>query len=472
MAITFVDSVSAGAAASTDASITTASMDTTGANLIVVGANWYGFGSASSVRPTDSNGNQYLPLTSHGHAVTDVAHRLWYCQSPTVGAGHTFTLSYTSGGGSHLSLTVAAFAGAHVSPYDLQENGTETGSAATIQPGSITPTEANCLVITSLGNFNDATFSIDGGFTIVETVAQVAAAHMGGSLAYLIQTSAAAANPTWDPTPNTGMAVVIASFKSASGTIAPVIQAEGTGTSSDTTTTNSVDTSGANFLVAVGTWDDNGSPGATISDNKSNASWQTGASYVDGGGRRITIYYHENPTVGSGHTFTLLSTGNFPGLAVGAFSGMKTSSILDQASAGAGASSTTISPGSLTPTTAHQLVITGTLSDGTSDPTWFTGPAATSIEVTPGFRIWADQVRTSGYSTTLTYRIQTAAAAANPAHTRVGTTQIRLAISASFMSSADNPGDSSLSWQGVTRVAQGKKGIVIYSGMTPPNRQE
>jgi hypothetical protein len=29
-----------------------------------------------------------------------------------------------------------------------------------------------------------------------------------------------------------------------------------------------------------------------------------------------------------------------------------------------------------------------------------------------------------------------------------------------------------LSWQSVTRVVQGPKGVVIYSGMTPPNRQE
>lgn len=200
-------------AAGTANSATTGSIDTTGANLLVVSACWYPGTEADAVI-TDSKGNTWTALTRHGTVnVSVTANRLFYCYGGTVGSGHTFTTTAT--GGYH-SIQVVALSGMAASPFDQQNGAQDSGIWVTRQPGSITPSQDNTVVVTAL-TFDDNTsgaISIDGSYTIADTSAFATGAGMGGSLAYKILTAASAQNPTWTSANNSGdSAVSIASFK-------------------------------------------------------------------------------------------------------------------------------------------------------------------------------------------------------------------------------------------------------------------
>lgn len=88
-------------------------------------------------------------------------------------------------------------------------SGTETGSVlqgsiigasvadTTIQPGSVTPVADGYLVLTGMATTSLPTgaFSIDSGFTIADERHSVSVEY--GGAAYLLQSTAAAVNPTW-----------------------------------------------------------------------------------------------------------------------------------------------------------------------------------------------------------------------------------------------------------------------------------
>lgn len=206
MAYSVIAHVSAG---STDTnSITTGAIDTTGADLLVAWvANETGLGGAAL---SDSKGNTWTALTT----VTESPEEgiLYYTKPSSVGSGHTFTATAT---GARPTIAVGAFAGAKAtSPHD-QQNSNSTGSAGTtLSTGSITPSEANELVIAGhASRASTGTLSIDGGFTIGTQVDGDGVNNQSAGLAYLIQTSAAAANPTWTQTNSTGVKIAkIASF--------------------------------------------------------------------------------------------------------------------------------------------------------------------------------------------------------------------------------------------------------------------
>ena len=188
--------------------VTSDAIDTTGYDLIIIGIATAVAGAAN---PTDSKGNTWTPLTGQGAG--DVFARFWYCIAPTVGSGHTFS---TSQSGTYPSIFVLAIAGAAVAGFD-QQNGAASASATTLQPGSVTPSEDNELVVTLVTN-NDLlnTLSVNGGFTVAQQAVTVAFQAEGGGLAYLIQTSLAAANPTWSwGGGSLAVAAVIATFKAA-----------------------------------------------------------------------------------------------------------------------------------------------------------------------------------------------------------------------------------------------------------------
>jgi hypothetical protein len=189
---------------------TTGDIVTTGANLMVVSASWYSAASAD-VTLTDSKSNTWTPLTTR--TSTFISNRLYYCYGGTVGSGHNFTLSGTA---VYCSVQVIAFSGMASTPLD-QQNGTGSGGAwTTVQPGSITPSQANTVVFVGLSfeaNSSGA-ISIDGGYTISNTTAHSPGSGEGGSLAYQIFASASAQNPTWTSASSSGDgATTIASFK-------------------------------------------------------------------------------------------------------------------------------------------------------------------------------------------------------------------------------------------------------------------
>lgn len=183
---------------------TTTGINTTGADIIVIGISDNVGGSTLS----DSSGNTWTPLSpSTG---TSGVSTLYYCQSPTTSPSHTFTLTATS---NFMSIYVTAFSGSLAAPLD-QSNRANSGFTTTIQPGSVTPSQNNELIVTHVcKGIDTSSFSINSGFSIIDSVTGVGSTHYGGAIAYLVQSTAAAVNPTWTSAQITG--ATIGSFKAA-----------------------------------------------------------------------------------------------------------------------------------------------------------------------------------------------------------------------------------------------------------------
>lgn len=179
--------------------VVTAGMDTTGARLIVVFASVHTAGSAGVL--TDSRGNTWTSIGSQGAPGASLW--AWYCIDPSVGAGHTFAAST-----SYTSILVLAFSGPATTSY--QTKSSNSGFVSTIAAGSVTPSANGALIVS--GSFYDTpsnSYGVSGGLSIVINQTMVPSVNWGGSVAYLVQDTAAAINPAWtlDPTQN-GAALV------------------------------------------------------------------------------------------------------------------------------------------------------------------------------------------------------------------------------------------------------------------------
>ncbi len=225
--LTAVDSTTEGfeflasaSAASLDAhSATTPPIDITGAEFLVAAVADYGFG-ASTV--TDNYGNAWQKSPPTRYADSDSlleSVQIWFCIPSAVGPLFACTATSTvTIIPSQPSIAVAAFRGQpNASPFDV-ENGAFATVVDSLQPGSVTPSEDRELIITALSSDSarpTVSMSIDGGFTIVENQPQIPTGY-GIALAYLIQTTAAPADPLWDTGVVTGgdLTASIAAFKS------------------------------------------------------------------------------------------------------------------------------------------------------------------------------------------------------------------------------------------------------------------
>lgn len=189
--------------------VTTDAIDTTGADLIVIEVGWYTAGTTPAL--SDSKGNTWTGLTARTQGTFRV--RMFYCVSPTVGSGHTFTAAGTD---SYPEIGVLAVSGVNAADaFDQESAGGGASAATSVQPGSVTPDEANCLVVTGLVS-EGSSITINGGYTAI-SVNNTGGANMGGGIAYLIQSSAAATNPTWSWTGSGTAAAAAAVFHAASG---------------------------------------------------------------------------------------------------------------------------------------------------------------------------------------------------------------------------------------------------------------
>ncbi|HEY8746091.1 MAG TPA: hypothetical protein VIU62_23620 [Chloroflexota bacterium] len=201
-----------GAASIDGNGFTSGSIDTTGANLLVLALVDYN-GTATF---SDSKGNTWTARTMYGTTFTAGGTlTIYYAKNPSVGTAHTITVSAT---GAYPSITVQAHSSIDTTaPYDV-ENGAAASAVTSIQPGSITPGSNGELIISALGIGGVTTgTAIDSSFTITDTNPNSAGADIGGSLAYLYQGTAAAVNPTWSWTSAFDMRASIASFKAAAG---------------------------------------------------------------------------------------------------------------------------------------------------------------------------------------------------------------------------------------------------------------
>jgi len=190
--------------------VTSGSINTTGANLLVVSVSWY-----NPIDPTptltDSKSNTWTALTTRSGG--NISNKIYYCYGGTVGTGHTFTWS---GSTIYPSINVSAWSGISASPFDV-ENGAGTASSwASLSTGSVTPSQANTLVIAALGFENNVggTISIGSSFTITDTVPYAGGAGEGSAMAYVVLASSSAQNPAWATSVNSiSGAAAIAVFK-------------------------------------------------------------------------------------------------------------------------------------------------------------------------------------------------------------------------------------------------------------------
>lgn len=185
----------------------TGSLDTSTATAIFIALSWYATGAGTL---SDNKSNSWTGLTGQTHAAFTES-KIFYSLAPTVGAGHTFQFVQS---GSFPVISVAAFSGVlSVGAFDAQNGATGADIVAT---GSVTPSTDGQVLIAGLTTFGTGAISIDLGFTITDSVANLASNHVGGGLAYLIETSAAAKNPSWTTSVGGATCATIATFKAAS----------------------------------------------------------------------------------------------------------------------------------------------------------------------------------------------------------------------------------------------------------------
>jgi hypothetical protein len=195
----------------TSTGVTSDAIDTSGASLLIIVISYL---TAPTV--SDSKGNTWTPVTAVGPTSGGNNGRMYYAAGGiTVGSGHTFTVS---GAASFSPIAAAAYSGADSSPFEAEGTGATGTNAAPSAATGVTPAEDNELVIAWVALGVDApasVSSIDGGFTIRQSVQGVAGVSFGLGLADLIQTSGAAADPTWTLSANESWATNVACFTAA-----------------------------------------------------------------------------------------------------------------------------------------------------------------------------------------------------------------------------------------------------------------
>jgi hypothetical protein len=221
-----------------------------------------------------------------------------------------------------------------------------------------------------------ARFMVDSGFTILDQTDVIPGACYGGLVAYRIQGTAAAVNPTLTrPVPQGATkpsASAIVSFKSAAAWKL-VSHVGGLGANaSGGTNTPSLNTTTADLIVIAMT----GGDFVTPTDSNGN-TWTLAKQQASAGGGEVSIWYCLNPTVGAGHTFTL--TPSYDAHSISAWSGSAPGGLDQQNGASrisADGVSLTQSTGSITPTANNELLIAAFgLNDPSNNLTGPTGPA-------------------------------------------------------------------------------------------------
>lgn len=186
---------------------TTSGINTTDCDLFVIVVGFYSASPITSV--SDSKGNSWSSLTLYNSSAYAI--RIYYCKPTSVDTSHTFTVSGTT---IYASFGVLAFKNTAQSSVVDVENGTGTiATGSSRQPGSVTPSQNNSLIITGIVYDGINSFSIDSSFTVEQQLSYIGGTRMGFGVAYLIQSTAAAVNPTWSWTGSYSTNANIAVFK-------------------------------------------------------------------------------------------------------------------------------------------------------------------------------------------------------------------------------------------------------------------
>lgn len=182
---------------------TTGTYDARGANFVIMSVTWFPAGCAGTTGPavTDSNSNLYIKgTTTYVNASATEASALFWNSSatPIVTINQTWTV--TCGGGGYPGAVIQPFSGVLASPLDQSSGASNFTTGTTFQPGVITPTTGNQLIVVGAGINNTATTvtisggTNDSGFTTIFRDTTPGSG-FGTALGYVIQTAALAVNP-------------------------------------------------------------------------------------------------------------------------------------------------------------------------------------------------------------------------------------------------------------------------------------
>lgn len=188
---------------------TTTAIDTTGATGLIIGL-WWNRSSPFNGRLSDSKANAFSSTTLQHSGAGNV--QLFYVAAPTVGSGHTFTTLENFAG-----IGILALNGTANPISDKQSGAVSVTGFGNLQPGSITPSFNNSIIVSAFTDFNGPVPTFPAGYTVL--AANPTATAEGGGMCFKIQTSLAAENPLWTAAGSTSNeCVVIANFLAAGAT--------------------------------------------------------------------------------------------------------------------------------------------------------------------------------------------------------------------------------------------------------------
>lgn len=193
-------------------SVTTGSMNSTGADFLVMLI----YGQSTLFTPSDSKGNSWTGLTAQVNVALGKV-QIFYCVPTSVGSGHTFSASGNAGAIPLIGGCAAmAFSGVkQTSTFDV-ENGAISGTSATIATGSVTPTESDSLFVFAAPASSTVNISSVSQGTIASNQIGVSGVNYPGGICYLIQSGQSAVNITFTLSSGSGTpAACIAVFKPA-----------------------------------------------------------------------------------------------------------------------------------------------------------------------------------------------------------------------------------------------------------------
>jgi hypothetical protein len=185
---------------------TTSSADTTGVNLLVLGVTYQ-----TSAAPTisDNKGNTWTPGTVYTSG--SYSARLWYCISPTVGTGHTFSATASGSYASIVALGASVTAGATIT---LDSQTGQTGNTA-----NVTPSANNELIVAVNGQAagSIAATGIGGSFTFDAAAPVSSGMFTAIALAHQIQPGTPLVTSTWTGATGSSIASLIIAFGATGG---------------------------------------------------------------------------------------------------------------------------------------------------------------------------------------------------------------------------------------------------------------
>jgi hypothetical protein len=178
----------------------------------------------TSFTVTNTGGDTWVAHTNYASSGgPDVNNCLWTATNFQGNAGDIINASNTSGASVYASMVVGLFdtSRSTSSPFDQSSGLGSTGNVTTIAAGSVTPTQCNELIVSGLATTGaSGTLSVDSGMTIGATIVDGVGGvnYWSSALAWKVQTSIAAINPTWTDSANITHATSVATIKAANST--------------------------------------------------------------------------------------------------------------------------------------------------------------------------------------------------------------------------------------------------------------